>query len=46
MLLFSRPLIMLLGETLIAKSPALWGIPAEAIATRATTGKKGGASHA
>jgi protein-export membrane protein SecD len=46
MLLFSRPLIMLLGETLIAKSPALWGVPQEAIATRGATGKKGGASNA
>jgi SecD/SecF fusion protein len=46
MLLFSRPLIMLLGETLITKSPALWGVPKELIVTRSAAGKKGGAANA
>jgi protein-export membrane protein SecD len=46
MLLFSRPLIMLLGETLITKAPAFWGVPKELIATRAAAGKKGGAANA
>jgi len=46
MLLFSRPLIMMLGETLIPKAPAFWGIPKEAVSSRAAAGKKGGAAHA
>ena len=46
MLLFSRPLIMLLGETLIPKAPAFWGIPKEAVSPRVAAGKKGGAANA
>jgi protein-export membrane protein SecD len=46
MLVFSRPLIILLGESVIPKMPALWGIPAEAVQPRASAGKKGGAENA
>lgn len=46
MLVFSRPLIILLGETLIAKAPVFWGVPKEAVAPRAATAKKGGAANA
>jgi protein-export membrane protein SecD len=46
MLLFSRPLIIMLGESLITKAPALWGIPKEAVAPRAAAAKKGGAANA
>jgi protein-export membrane protein SecD len=46
MLVFSRPLIMLLGETIIPKMPAFWGIPEEAAQTRGAAVKKGGAANA
>ena len=46
MLLFCRPLIMMLGESVIPKAPAFWGIPKEAVSTRAAAAKKGGAAHA
>ena len=46
MLLFSRPLIMMLGETVIPKAPAFWGIPKAAVMSRAAAGKKGGAARA
>jgi protein-export membrane protein SecD len=46
MLLFSRPLIMLLGETVIPKAPAFWGIPKEVAGPRAAASKKGGAVNA
>jgi protein-export membrane protein SecD len=45
MLLFSRPLIMTLGETVFPKAPAFWGIPKEAVGQRAAA-KKGGAVNA
>ena len=46
MLLYSRPLVMILGETLISKAPAFWGIPKEAVAPRGAAVKKGGAQSA
>ncbi|MDR3687010.1 MAG: protein translocase subunit SecD [Coriobacteriia bacterium] len=46
MLLYSRPLIMLLGETVIPKATAFWGIPKQAVAARGVTAKKGGAANA
>jgi len=46
MLLYSRPLIMILGETVIQKSPAVWGIPKQAVAARGVAAKKGGAANA
>jgi SecD/SecF fusion protein len=46
MLIFSRPLIMLLGESLMAKAPGFWGIPKETGIARPVAGKKGGAVNA
>ena len=46
MLIFSRPLIVLLGENVIGKAPAFWGVPKETVATRAVAGKKGGVANA
>ena len=46
MLLFSRPLIMVLGETIIPKAPTFWGIPKETTTVRRAAGQKGGASNA
>jgi hypothetical protein len=45
MLLFKRPVIMLLAENIIPKSPALWGVPKE-VTKISTSGKKGGAARA
>ena len=45
MLVYSRPLIMLLGESVMPKAPAFWGIPKETTA-RSVAGKKGGAARA
>ena len=45
MVLFKRPLIILLGETVLPKAPWFWGLPKET-AARPTTGKKGGAVNA
>jgi protein-export membrane protein SecD len=46
MLIFSRPLIILLGESVIPKMPAFWGIPKEAAQSRGAAAKKGGAANA
>jgi protein-export membrane protein SecD len=46
MLLFSRPLIMLLGESVIPKAPAFWGIPKQVVVPRGNAAKKGGAANA
>jgi protein-export membrane protein SecD len=51
MLIFSRPLIMILGETVIPKAPAFWGVPKEivnprVVAAQQAKNKKGGAAHA
>lgn len=46
MLIFSRPLIILLAEGVIPKAPAFWGIPKEKVAAPKVAGKKGGAVNA
>jgi preprotein translocase subunit SecD/SecD/SecF fusion protein len=46
MLIFSRPLIILLAESVIPKAPAFWGVPKEAVATGSSAGRKGGAARA
>lgn len=46
MLVFSRPLIMLLAESVIPKMPAFWGVPKEAVQQRAAASKKGRAANA
>jgi preprotein translocase subunit SecD len=46
MLVFSRPLIILLGESVIPKIPAFWGVPEEAVQQRAAASKKGRAANA
>lgn len=46
MLVFSRPLIMLLAESVMPKMPAAWGIPKEVVQPNASAGKKGGAANA
>ena len=46
MLLFKRPMIMLLAESVIPKSPALWGVPKEVATTGSAAAKKGGAARA
>ena len=47
MLLFKRPTIMLLADSVIPKSPALWGVPKEiAKSTQSAAKKKGGAVRA
>jgi preprotein translocase subunit SecD/SecD/SecF fusion protein len=46
MLLFKRPMIMLLAENVFHKMPALWGVPKELAKTGSATGKKGGAARA
>jgi preprotein translocase subunit SecD/SecD/SecF fusion protein len=43
MLLFKRPALMLLAETLIPKAPAFWGVPKERVATPFAATKGGGA---
>lgn len=45
MVLFSRPLIILLAENVMTKAPAFWGIPKEAPST-GSSAKKGGAARA
>ena len=46
MLLFKRPVIMLLADNIIPKSPALWGVPKEVAKTGSAAAKKGGAVRA
>jgi preprotein translocase subunit SecD/SecD/SecF fusion protein len=46
MLLFKRPAIMLLAESIIPKAPALWGVPKEVTKIGSSAGKKGGAVRA
>ncbi len=45
MILFKRPMVILLAESVIPKAPALWGVPKEAVATVGAASKKGGASR-
>jgi len=42
MLLFKRPAIILLAESVIPKSPAFWGVPKESLAALGATSKKKG----
>lgn len=42
MILFKRPVIMLLSEKVIPRMPALWGLPKEAVATGTAARKMGG----
>jgi len=46
MLIFSRPLIILMAESVFPKAPAFWGIPREVSVTGSVAGKKGGAVSA
>jgi preprotein translocase subunit SecD len=46
MVLFKRPLLILLAESVIPKSTAFWGIPKEVAATGSSARKKGGAARA
>jgi len=47
MLLFKRPVIILLAESVIPKAPAFWGVPKESVAALgATAKKKGGGARA
>jgi len=46
MIMYKRPMIMLLADSVIPKSPALWGVPKEAVATVGSATKKGGAARA
>ena len=45
MILFKRPMIVLLAENFMSKSPALWGLPKEAVATVGAASKKGGVAR-
>lgn len=42
MLLYKRPVIMLLAESVIPKAPAFWGMPRETVAVTPASAKKGG----
>jgi len=46
MLLYKRPMIMILAENVIPKAPALWGVAKEAVATGTAASKKGGGARA
>ena len=46
MLLFKRPVVMLLADSIIPKSPALWGVPKEVTKIGSSAAKKGGAVRA
>ncbi len=46
MVLFKRPLLILLAENIMPKAPAFWGIPKEVAATGSAAAKKGGAARA
>lgn len=45
MIMFKRPAVILLVESVIAKSPALWGLPKPVAVVRPAAGKKGGAAN-
>jgi preprotein translocase subunit SecD len=42
MVLYKRPMIMLLGDSAIPKMPAFWGVPKELDVKGASASKKGG----
>lgn len=45
MLLFKRPALMLLAESVIPKAPAFWGVPKESAAATSRAVQKGGAAR-
>lgn len=45
MLLFKRPMIILLAESVIPKMPAFWGVPKESVAALGASAKKGGGAR-
>jgi len=46
MLLYKRPIMILLAESIIPKAPAFWGVPKEVAATGSAAAKKGGGPRA
>jgi protein-export membrane protein SecD len=46
MVLYKRPVIMILAETVIPKAPAFWGMPKEMVAASGAGSKKGGVTGA
>jgi preprotein translocase subunit SecD len=46
MVLFKRPILILLGESVIAKAPAFWGVPKERAAAPGGNARKGGVANA
>ncbi|NTU70799.1 MAG: protein translocase subunit SecD [Coriobacteriia bacterium] len=45
MIMYKRPMIMLLAESVIPKAPALWGVAREGVAAGSSESKKGGVSN-
>ena len=45
MLLYKRPMIMLLGESFIPKAPAFWGVPKEMDVKGSSASRKGGGAR-
>jgi len=46
MVLFKRPILIMLAESVIPKAPALWGVPKEVAKAIPATAKKGGGRRA
>lgn len=46
MLIYKRPTVMLLAESVIPKAPAFWGVPKERAGVPGASGKKGGVAGA
>lgn len=46
MILYKRPVLIMLGENVLSKAPALWGIPKAAMADGGSTEGKGGGAGA
>jgi preprotein translocase subunit SecD/SecD/SecF fusion protein len=46
MLIFKRPALMLLAESIIPKSPRFWGVPREMVANKVGRSAKGGVADA
>jgi hypothetical protein len=46
MLMYKRPMIMLLAEGVIPKAPVVWGVPKEAVAIGTAAARKGGGARA
>jgi len=45
MLMYKRPMIMLLAENTMGKAPGFWGLPKDVVSARTTAVKKGGAAN-